>query len=83
MKPSGLRLGVQEMTRMGMKEPEMEEIARLFKGCLIDGKPVKEEVNRLRARFLQVRFSFDEPAGAPAPAAGTQGSSVEVDLAGY
>ncbi|MBI2931949.1 MAG: serine hydroxymethyltransferase, partial [Planctomycetes bacterium] len=53
----------QEMTRFGMKEPEMEEIARLMKECLIDGKEVREEVNRFRARFLDVRYSFDKPAG--------------------
>jgi len=29
--PSGIRIGTQEMTRMGMKEGEMEEIALLMK----------------------------------------------------
>jgi glycine hydroxymethyltransferase len=81
MKPSGLRLGVQEMTHVGMKEPEMEEIARLFKACLIDGKPAKEEINRLKARFLEIRFSFDAPDGAAAPAG--KGGGVEMDIAGY
>ena len=64
----------------------MEEIARLFKACLIDGKAVKEEVNRLRGRFLRVHYSFDAPEGAesaPAPAAGAKGAPVDVDLAGY
>lgn len=60
MKPSGLRLGVQEMTRVGMKEAEMEEIARFFKESLIDGKAVKEEVNRFRGRFVDVHYSFDQ-----------------------
>ncbi len=85
MKPSGLRLGVQEMTRWGMKGPEMEELARLFKACLVDGKKVKEEVNRLRARFLRVRYSFDEAGGepgAPAAAPAGQGARVDADLAG-
>ncbi len=57
--PSGLRLGVQEMTRVGMKEPEMEEIARLMKGCVIDGRAMKDEVNRFRGRFVDVHYSFD------------------------
>ncbi len=85
MKPSGLRLGVQEMTHWGMKEAEMAEIARLFRECLIDGKPVKAEVNRFRARFLDVHYSFDARGGEDAP---TQRMSkgkgaMEQDLAGY
>jgi glycine hydroxymethyltransferase len=78
--PSGIRLGVQEMTRMGMKEPEMEEIARLMKACIADGKAVKDEVNRFRGRFVQVQYSFDAPApGNGSPAA----LPVEPDMAGY
>ncbi len=78
--PSGLRLGVQEMTRFGMKEPEMEEIARLFAECVIDGKKVQGEVNRFRSRFQTVHFSFDhaEPSSRP-----KNESAIEVDLAGY
>ena len=57
--PAGIRLGMQEMTRFGMKEPEMEEIARLFKKCLIDGKDVREEVREFRSRFQVVQYSFD------------------------
>ncbi|MBI4566562.1 MAG: serine hydroxymethyltransferase [Planctomycetes bacterium] len=57
--PSGLRLGVQEMTRFGMKEPEMEETARLMRACLIENKSVSQEVNRFRSRFVDVRYCFD------------------------
>ncbi len=64
--PSGLRIGVQEMTRFGMKEPEMERIAGLVRECIIDGKTVKEEVNRFRAEFTDIHFSFD-PAGVALP----------------
>jgi glycine hydroxymethyltransferase len=58
--PAGIRLGVQEMTRFGMKEPEMETIARLFRKCLIDGKYVGEEVSELRRLFQTVQYSFDQ-----------------------
>jgi len=58
--PAGVRLGVQEMTRLGMKEPEMEEIARLFRVCLIEGKYVGAEVSELRRGFQTVHFSFDQ-----------------------
>ncbi len=57
--PSGIRIGTQEMTHFGMKEPEMEEIARLFKACLTDGQDVRPEVRKLRDRFPRVAYSFD------------------------
>jgi glycine hydroxymethyltransferase len=61
--PAGIRLGVQEMTRVGMKEAEMQLIAGLFKKCLMDGTYVGEEVRELRRAFQKVYFSFDEQAG--------------------
>ncbi len=58
--PAGIRLGVQEMTRFGMKKKEMEIIAELFKKCLIDGKYVGEEVKEFRAQFQRIHYSFDQ-----------------------
>jgi glycine hydroxymethyltransferase len=60
--PAGIRLGVQEMTRVGMKQKEMETIAELFKKCLIDGKYVGDEVKEFRTRYQQVHYSFDRSA---------------------
>jgi glycine hydroxymethyltransferase len=57
--PAGIRLGVQEMTRVGMKEPEMEQIAALFKRCLMEKKFVGDEVTEFRGRFQEIGFSFD------------------------
>ena len=88
MKPSGLRLGVQEMTHWGMKEAEMEEIARFFKECLVDGKTVREDVNRFRIRFVDVQYGFDArgsagPDEAPTKMIGKKAGVIEPDLAGY
>ena len=58
--PDGIRIGVQEMTRFGMKEQEMEYIAKLIRECIIDGKEVREEVNRFRSSYTEVKYSFDE-----------------------
>jgi glycine hydroxymethyltransferase len=58
--PAGVRLGVQEMTRFGMKEPEMEIIARFFRKCLIEGKYVGDEVIELRKNFQEVQYCFDQ-----------------------
>ena len=54
--PSGLRIGVQELTRNGMKETEMEELAELMKAALLR-KKVKKEVTKLKSRFTKIHFS--------------------------
>jgi len=58
--PSGIRIGTQEMTRFGMKEKEMEQIAELFKKCLKDTTSTNNEVRELRKSFQKVQYSFDE-----------------------
>ena len=61
--PSGLRLGVQELTRVGMGRNEMAEVARLFAKVLIEGedpKKIKQEVNNLKADFQIIRYCFNE-----------------------
>ncbi|NLN71545.1 MAG: serine hydroxymethyltransferase, partial [Thermoplasmatales archaeon] len=66
VRPSGLRLGSQEMTRLGMKESDMKEvasfIARVCKGE--DSKKVKEDVRDFRKNFKSVKYCFNdnEPA---------------------
>jgi len=58
-RPEGIRIGVQEMTRFGMGAQEMGRIAELIKECIIDKKTVKEEVNRFRSKFQDVKYSYD------------------------
>ncbi|AEM39357.1 Glycine hydroxymethyltransferase [Pyrolobus fumarii 1A] len=60
--PSGLRLGVQEMTRWGMKEDDMREIARFMRRVVIDGEDpakVRKEVVEFRRNFQKVHYAFD------------------------
>jgi len=58
--PSGIRIGVQEMTRFGMKEEEMDVIADLFKRCLLEGKYIGDDVIDFRKGYQTVHYSFDE-----------------------
>jgi len=58
-RPEGIRIGVQEMTRFGMGDKAMGRIAELIKECIIDKKPVKEEVNRFRAKYKKIKYSYD------------------------
>ncbi|MDA8837945.1 serine hydroxymethyltransferase [Candidatus Poseidoniales archaeon] len=70
MTPSGLRLGVQELTRVGMGLREMEEVAKLYARVLINGEDpmmVKRDVNALKADHQTIRYCFneDEQSGYP------------------
>lgn len=58
--PSGVRIGVQEMTRFGMQEREMEMIADFMKHCLMDGKFVGDDVKDFRKDYQVIWYSFDE-----------------------
>lgn len=58
---SGLRLGVAEMTRFGMKEDEFQELAQLMAEVILHNKEVGPEVARLRGRFQEMRYCFSEP----------------------
>jgi glycine hydroxymethyltransferase len=60
--PAGIRLGVQEMTRVGMKEAEMKQIALFFKQCLQDGIYVGDAVVEFRRDYQSVHYSFDDLA---------------------
>lgn len=61
-KPTGIRLGVQELTRIGMKDSEMKEIASLITRVVIakaDVNRIKAEVKELRRGFQDVKYCFD------------------------
>jgi glycine hydroxymethyltransferase len=67
--PSGIRLGVQEMTRFGMREGDMEQIADFIERCLKKGQYVGEDVKAFRKGFQRVHYSFDDGAMAFNPCA--------------
>ena len=54
---SGIRLGVQEMTRFGMKEPDFQELAGLV-AEIVGGKSFAGEVERFRGRFTEMGYCF-------------------------
>ena len=67
--PDGIRLGTQEMTRVGMKEAEMDRIAELMVNCLKKGQYVGDDVTELRSQFVEVAYSFDHLARDEKPEA--------------
>ena len=67
MHPGGIRLGTSEITRLGMKESEMKEIASLLKQVVVDKKDAGEiaaHVKEFKADFKKTQYCFDNKLGA-------------------
>jgi glycine hydroxymethyltransferase len=67
MHPGGIRLGTSEVTRLGMKESEMQQIASFIKQIIVDKKDAKEitnQVTELRKNYQKTEYCFDNKLGA-------------------
>jgi glycine hydroxymethyltransferase len=67
MNPGGIRLGTSEITRLGMKETEMVEIAEFIKRVVIDKEnpeTVKKDVADFRRDFQKVHYCFENAVEA-------------------
>ena len=67
MHPGGIRLGASEITRLGMKEPEMAEIAEFIKRVIIDKEnldKVKKDVAEFRKDYQKMHYCFEDTAEA-------------------
>jgi glycine hydroxymethyltransferase len=61
---NGSRIGTHEVTRLGMKEAEMEEIARLIRRAYYGEEPerVAADVKQLLSHHGRIVYSFDQHA---------------------
>ncbi|NHI89058.1 MAG: serine hydroxymethyltransferase [Candidatus Thorarchaeota archaeon] len=60
--PGGIRLGTSEMTRLGMKESEMDAVAEFLTRVVMKGEDVKKiaaEVTEFRKDYQKVHYAFD------------------------
>ncbi|MBN2244123.1 MAG: hypothetical protein JW793_15665 [Acidobacteria bacterium] len=55
-RPSGIRMGVQEMTRFGMKEEDFGQLARLIAEVVLRNRDVSAEVAELRKNFTKMEY---------------------------
>ncbi|MGC8817180.1 MAG: serine hydroxymethyltransferase [Candidatus Hadarchaeum sp.] len=65
--PGGIRLGTSEVTRLGMKEGEMKQIAEFIRRIIIDNedsKSVASEVAEFRKDFQKVHYCFESATEA-------------------
>ena len=60
--PGGIRCGVSEVTRLGMKESEMVEIADLMTRIVVrgeDSRKVASDVSEFRRDYQKVHYAFE------------------------
>ena len=57
-----LRMGVSEMTRFGFEEKDFDQLASLMADCILRGREIKADVERLRAGHTEMRYCFDDAA---------------------
>ncbi|MFZ5424886.1 MAG: hypothetical protein ACOZAO_03720 [Patescibacteria group bacterium] len=57
-----IRVGTQELTRRGLKENDVKEVANLVHRALI-GEDVKSDVIEFNNSFRDIHYSFDEEMG--------------------
>lgn len=63
LNPSGLRIGTPELTRIGMKEKEMDEVAHFYERALLkneDTKKIKADIKEFRKDFQELHYCFKE-----------------------
>ncbi|TMI54525.1 aminotransferase class I/II-fold pyridoxal phosphate-dependent enzyme, partial [Candidatus Bathyarchaeota archaeon] len=65
--PGGIRAGVSEVTRLGMKESDMVEIADLMTRVVVkgeDSRRVADDVAEFRKGFQRVQYAFESSKDA-------------------
>ncbi|MHA1662450.1 MAG: serine hydroxymethyltransferase [Candidatus Thorarchaeota archaeon] len=65
--PGGIRLGTSEMTRLGMKESEMDAIAEFMTRVVIKGddlSKVAAEIGEFRKEYQKVHYAFENETPA-------------------
>lgn len=58
--PSGIRVGTQEITRRGMKESHMSEVADFIMRVAMEKVDVKQEVTEFMRDYTKVHYAFEE-----------------------
>ncbi len=65
LEPSGIRMGVQEMTRFGMKEKDFDVLSGYISEVVVRNKEVKEEVKKFRENFLNMGYCLSPEKAVP------------------
>jgi aminomethyltransferase len=62
---SCLRMGVQEMTRFGMKEDDFGELAENVSQVVLHGRSLAKEISQFRKRFTEMKYCLPSEEASP------------------
>ena len=62
---SCLRMGVQEMTRFGMREEDFGELADYISQIILHDRPLVGQVSQFRKRFTEMKYCLPSEEAAP------------------
>ena len=65
LEPSGIRMGVQEMTRFGMGKADFDVLAGYIAEVVLHNLPVKNEVEAFRKNFLTMHYCLPMEESVP------------------
>jgi len=65
LEPSGIRMGVQEMTRFGMTEKDFDTLADMIGAVIIDGEDVAIRAREYRQNFLEMKYCLPASQAVP------------------
>jgi glycine/serine hydroxymethyltransferase len=65
LEPSGIRMGVQEMTRFGMKEEDFDGLAEFIADVVVKDLDVKDKVKEYRRKFLEMKYCLSSDQAIP------------------
>ena len=65
LESSGIRMGVQEMTRFGMEETDFDILSGFIADIILKGSNPKEEVKAFRQNFLNMKFCLSQEEALP------------------
>ncbi len=82
LEASGIRLGVQEMTRFGMKEKDFDTLAGLMADVVIRDLDVRERVRKYRENFLVMGYCLPREEAIPLAARMIASAFPDPDFAG-
>lgn len=57
---SCLRMGVQEMTRFGMKEEDFAQLAEYMSEVILHNRTIAKEISQFRKRFTEMKYCLPE-----------------------
>jgi glycine/serine hydroxymethyltransferase len=57
-------MGVQEMTRFGMKEDDFGQLAEYMSQIVVHARPVAKEISQFRKKFTEMKYCLVEDEAA-------------------